>query len=337
MLKDFIQISQYAGQRFDLTQANGGNSSFKSGNNIFIKSSGYYLSDINENEGFAKLKLSPLQEFFRTTPSSPEKLKQCITENLISGNYPSIEIGLHVILGKLVLHTHPLAVNALTCHKDWQKILTTLFAEAILIPYATPGLALCQNIASAIQHLKLDVTQTLIFFLQNHGLIISGNSAAILIAESERIVNKIENFLGLNFEKYRMAETIANALNQMTSKNLFCRVCDDDDILKNLHKNKQFFFKEYCIPSAYIYNTIALEIEDINDPTPINSYKTRYNRSPQVIIFQNNIYLLADNRLQTYELESTLKEHLQLHKIIGNKIRNLTINELVALAKEINL
>ena len=55
-LNDFIKISKYAGERFDLVQAGGGNCSVKLDNgDMVIKSSGYLLSDIQINNGYSKV------------------------------------------------------------------------------------------------------------------------------------------------------------------------------------------------------------------------------------------------------------------------------------------
>ena len=49
-IKNFVEISKYAGERFDLVQASGGNSSVKiTDTKMLIKASGFLLSDINEN------------------------------------------------------------------------------------------------------------------------------------------------------------------------------------------------------------------------------------------------------------------------------------------------
>ena len=51
-LNDFIEISKFAGERFDLVQAGGGNSSVKNDNGtMFIKASGTCLSEVDENYG----------------------------------------------------------------------------------------------------------------------------------------------------------------------------------------------------------------------------------------------------------------------------------------------
>ena len=47
-IDEFIEISKYFGQRFDLIQASGGNSSVKDKNRMFIKSSGYSMAGMEK-------------------------------------------------------------------------------------------------------------------------------------------------------------------------------------------------------------------------------------------------------------------------------------------------
>ncbi len=55
-LVDLTELSKYAGERFDLVQAGGGNSSVKLDNGeMLIKASGYSLSDVNENQGYSRV------------------------------------------------------------------------------------------------------------------------------------------------------------------------------------------------------------------------------------------------------------------------------------------
>ena len=55
-LKNFVEISRYAGERFDLVQAAGGNTSVKLKNSeMLIKASGFLLSDVAENNGYSKV------------------------------------------------------------------------------------------------------------------------------------------------------------------------------------------------------------------------------------------------------------------------------------------
>ena len=55
-IENFIKLSKYAGERFDLVQAAGGNSSVKLKNNeMLIKASGFLLSDLDKNNGYSRV------------------------------------------------------------------------------------------------------------------------------------------------------------------------------------------------------------------------------------------------------------------------------------------
>ena len=63
-MNGFIKISHYAGMREDLVQASGGNSSFKDGNKMYIKASGYHLCDVTEDDGYAVVDYQRIYNFF---------------------------------------------------------------------------------------------------------------------------------------------------------------------------------------------------------------------------------------------------------------------------------
>ena len=63
LIKEFVRISKYFGQRFDLIQAAGGNSSIKDGHKMYIKSSGYSLAEVSEKNGYSLLDNRKLMDF----------------------------------------------------------------------------------------------------------------------------------------------------------------------------------------------------------------------------------------------------------------------------------
>lgn len=337
MLKDLIRISHYAGRRFDLSQANGGNSSVKIDDYLYIKSSGYYLSDLNETTGVAKVRFKLLQQLLEHPDHiNAKQIKNTVQYNLVSGNRPSIEVGMHALLGTFVLHTHPLAINAVTCHQEWQQLLEQLFPEALCIPYATPGFALAIKVANKLKATKTAPRKTLILFLQNHGLVISADNADTAISETERVTTKIEQHFKLDFEKYKTAAKICTFIEKISPQHNFCHCSDDQDLQNILTTDKALFFQNYCLPIAYVYNTLALEIMDLEDAAPIRAYLQLHQKTPQVIIYRNRIYLLTANIHQAPELESVVKEHLLIHKIVKNKARLLTTEEIKQLQEDMS-
>ena len=132
-IKDFVEISRYAGSRFDLVQASGGNSSVKlDGERLLIKASGVHLSEVNTKEGYVSVQYPRVIEILNNThlrSISTKSEREAVAAKLITAetqavgvsNRASIEIFLHAMLRKYVLHTHPIAVNMLACQKNWHQ------------------------------------------------------------------------------------------------------------------------------------------------------------------------------------------------------------------------
>ena len=60
-LKNLLELSHYAGNRWDLVQAGGGNTSVKINDIMYIKASGYLLAELNDDFGVAKVDLEKIK------------------------------------------------------------------------------------------------------------------------------------------------------------------------------------------------------------------------------------------------------------------------------------
>jgi rhamnose utilization protein RhaD (predicted bifunctional aldolase and dehydrogenase) len=97
-----------------------------------------------------------------------------------------------------VLHTHPTVVNALTCAKDGQRVAAEILGDdALWIPYIDPGLPLARLIASKrrAHEARTGDPAPRVLLLQNHGMIVTGESEAEVAARCERIVDVIRRRL----------------------------------------------------------------------------------------------------------------------------------------------
>lgn len=148
-MKAFIEMSKYAGMREDLVQAGGGNSACKTdAERMAVKASGYQLSDIRENYGYAIVNARMIRESFLQTEDlekmTEKDAQRILSEAFIEGDRPSIETFLHSVSGKYSLHTHPVTVNILTSRPDGMQRLQEMFPQACMVPYATPGVELAK-------------------------------------------------------------------------------------------------------------------------------------------------------------------------------------------------
>jgi NAD(P)-dependent dehydrogenase (short-subunit alcohol dehydrogenase family)/rhamnose utilization protein RhaD (predicted bifunctional aldolase and dehydrogenase) len=100
-----------------------------------------------------------------------------------------VEILFHALIpDALVLHTHPLVANAVTCNTDAEALAARLLGdEAVFVPYTDPGVPLAREVerARAAYTARTGRPAPGITLLGNHGIIVSGNSAAELTERAE--------------------------------------------------------------------------------------------------------------------------------------------------------
>jgi NAD(P)-dependent dehydrogenase (short-subunit alcohol dehydrogenase family)/rhamnose utilization protein RhaD (predicted bifunctional aldolase and dehydrogenase) len=93
-----------------------------------------------------------------------------------------VELLFHALLPeRIVLHTHPVVLNALTCSRDGGALAARLFGDrALWIPYTNPGLPLARAIAGARMAFeeRTGAPAPHITLMQNHGIIVAGDTGA---------------------------------------------------------------------------------------------------------------------------------------------------------------
>ncbi|MCK5027338.1 MAG: class II aldolase [Candidatus Pacebacteria bacterium] len=179
--KQMAEISQKIGAYPEYIQGGGGNVSVKkTDTEMAIKASGFKLKDLREDTGFVSVNHIKIKSFYDTIKGD-ENLAELMKENseVVSENTlyeegktslrPSIETGFHSLLGKCVVHTHSVYANILNCSIEGQSLIKELFPEAVFVPYSPPGVALTLGVKNAIAG-----ASPRIIFLENHGLIVSG-------------------------------------------------------------------------------------------------------------------------------------------------------------------
>ena len=139
-IKELVEISKYAGERLDLVQAGGGNSSVKLDNGqMLIKASGYSLSELVEGYGYSRVLTTEVSEIVENkkiialkTKKDREKLASILVNKatIDINNRPSIETLLHSFLLKYTLHTHPIVLNIILAKKNWKNILKSIFLDS---------------------------------------------------------------------------------------------------------------------------------------------------------------------------------------------------------------
>lgn len=172
-----------------------GNTSAKIDDDTFwVKASGTQLGTIGA-EGFVQVYFEPVLAMLDGPELSDDDIKQTLIEAKVdpqAKGHPSVETAMHAICLKLaginfVGHTHPTAINVLTCSAAFETAISgRLFPDEIVlcgpapvvVPYVDPGLPLAREIYRRV-NAYIDTYGELpkIVYMQNHGFIALAPSA----------------------------------------------------------------------------------------------------------------------------------------------------------------
>ncbi len=188
MLNELSKMSQIVGARLDYVQGGGGNTSVKfDDGTMAIKASGYRLSQVTPDDGFAIVEL--------------ETLKDITTERGFKALRPSVEASFHALLGKFVIHTHPVYANLALCSESGLQTIEKAIKgyDYIIVPYINPGAELAKAIKDKLK------PETKIVFMVNHGLVVTAETADECIKIHDEINKLIAEAYGVtqsDFEKF---------------------------------------------------------------------------------------------------------------------------------------
>jgi rhamnose utilization protein RhaD (predicted bifunctional aldolase and dehydrogenase)/NAD(P)-dependent dehydrogenase (short-subunit alcohol dehydrogenase family) len=206
LLNDLIALSRRFGEDPEFARGGGGNSSVKADGVLYIKPSGTSLAALTA-ESVIALDIGPLLELLDAPPERPvaggtDEVMQVALSARVGprdDRRPSVECLFHAQLPeRFVLHTHPTTVNAVTCAKRGAEIAAQLFGASVLwVPYTDPGLPLARVIRDARRNHaeRTGAPAPGTMFLQNHGLVVAGDSPAEIEATSARLVATIRAHL----------------------------------------------------------------------------------------------------------------------------------------------
>lgn len=313
-MKGFIKISKYAGMREDLVQGGGGNSSCKiSDQKMAIKASGFQLADLTEKEGYALVDPQVIKKEFSGVgifeDLSEEQGRLLLQKAQIEGPKPSIETFLHAVSGKYTLHTHPIVVNALTCRKEGMEVLGALFPQALLVPYATPGVELAKAYFRAYRKKDDKILIPEIVFLQNHGLVVSAASADAVIEKNEDVLTKIEQYLNIDFGHYHAVTKIWKLF-----EDKIVWLVTDKNVMDFYRKSYRMWEHTFCPDCIVFLGKKCLRLPEVPTKKDVNEFCVSYG-CPVMVSYGENLYIVADSVKKALEIQSVMSFSAQVMQI----------------------
>lgn len=160
---------------------------------IWVKASGVEMTRATDAD-FVAVRSADVLAMLSTPTLSDDDVRVRLTAAKVDGRAeprPSVETLLHVVCLQLpgisfVGHTHPTAVNSITCSQRFTEVLAgRIFPDEIvvcgqaplLLPYVDPGLKLGQALQTGLDgYVRQHGVPPKSIWMQNHGLVALGRS-----------------------------------------------------------------------------------------------------------------------------------------------------------------
>jgi rhamnose utilization protein RhaD (predicted bifunctional aldolase and dehydrogenase)/NAD(P)-dependent dehydrogenase (short-subunit alcohol dehydrogenase family) len=206
LLHDLVALARRFGTDPEFACGGGGNISVKVDGILYIKPSGTSLAALTP-ESVIALDIGTLMKLLDGPPVRPvvrgtDEVMQVALGARVGvpdGRRPSVECLFHALIPeRFVLHTHPTTVNAVTCATRGAEIAERLFGQSVLwVLYTDPGLPLARVIRDARRghEERTGKAAPRAMLLQNHGLIVAGESIVEIEETSARLVAAIQAHL----------------------------------------------------------------------------------------------------------------------------------------------
>lgn len=321
MRSEAISFSQVIGTDPLIVQGAGGNLSWKEGDVLWIKASGTWLGDAAKQDIFVPVDLASLRQAIKDNDFNvvPRTIG-------ITALRPSIETLLHALMPQpVVVHLHAVDILACLVRKDSMSVVSRLVGcdhAWASVPYCKPGADLARAVFVALSNR----TNIQIAFLQNHGVVLAGESLSEVSALLQDTIAACKSEIRQPSERPILEplpldrDGVYSALNDVQLQQLAL----DDSLFYHLKRN-WVLYPDHAVflgAEAVCYN----EIESfISDPLIVSP-----NRPPLVFVRGSGIYITSEfSRVKHvqlacyYEVLRRQPMHAQLKSLTQSEIFDL--------------
>ena len=350
-----VGLSRSFGGNLDMVQGGGGNTSVKVDNNkMYIKASGFPLRSVNSDnfilvdtcevldilcDGCGLTSdVNSRDEFVR------KRISALVPHDL--GKRPSIEVFLHALLGKYVIHLHPVYINALICLRNGRSMAEELFKgiNFLWVDYNSPGYPLGISLQVGIENHRAKYGAAPdVVFLKNHGLIISCDNDQAVYPLLNRVMKKAERFFEGNHvfdtspqkinsdyvnrlsEAFRSAAVSDRWLSLSDSPVIDSSFCSKDPIVQLMPGSLYPDHVVYCGEEPLFINATA---GDDELKSCLMGFINKLGYAPKVIVFKDTgVVLSGDSVAEIGAIREVLEAHLKTLYLIREKGQPLFLSD----------
>lgn len=349
-LNSIIEISRKFGEDGDMVQGGGGNTSVKIGSGkMYVKASGTTLR-MADVDNFIVVDVEEVldilgdKDMSELTPGERDLIVSKRLQGLVkdgSNKRPSIETFLHALLGKYVVHVHPVYVNALTCFEGGHVLAEKIFKDKIKylwIGYDSPGYQIGVLLKDGLKkYVACNGTVPEVIFLQNHGIIISSDNEKDIYQLNDTVMRELKDFFGNILvsesppaKKHEAKSYLAmlkrafNAIHIQYNCLHFTKAGVIHYVLQRENSN-QLFTEGALYPDQIVYcGEYPLYIERDADYKKVLSILKEFIETvgypPKVAIFDGKAVIFSGESLNEIKaMEETLESHLKVLLLIEKK------------------
>ena len=316
--KDLKELSIFLGNNLDWIQGAGGNTSVKDNGIVWVKASGYWLSDAQNNNIFTPLDRKAVLD--KIDQEIEDLSSAQILDKKDKALKPSIETTLHALMRhKFVAHAHSVNVISFAVLKNSKKILNEKLEGIswLWVPYARPGLPLTKMLK------KMNVSDFDVIILANHGVVIGGDTKEEVLDVFKQVEKRLCRSVRGNFLETDKAklENLVDSLEYKLPKYDFTHALANDSLsLKIIGKNALYPDHVIFLGPETIPVMTQEEFKDRLSEEHSNScYKVVVIKGIGVIVNQN----LSENAEEM--LHCLANVLLRLHP--SEKLQHLTQNQ----------
>ncbi len=199
-LDKLAAMSNHYGADPEFVLAGGGNTSFKSDKNLWIKGSGTALATIKGSD-FVVMDREKLAKMWDAEYPADEAAREAaVLADMMNARIegetrrPSVETLLHDLFPHpYILHVHPAIVNGITCSVEGEEAMKRLFPDAVWVPACKPGYILALDCKERMDAYKAENGRDCdLLFLQNHGIFFAAQDVAGLDVLAERVMGALK-------------------------------------------------------------------------------------------------------------------------------------------------
>jgi rhamnose utilization protein RhaD (predicted bifunctional aldolase and dehydrogenase) len=145
-----------------------------------------------------------------------------------------------------------------------------------------------------------------VIFLQNHGLLIHGDTWKDVQHQTEDVVMKCEEFCGVDLKKYRMTSELAAYIGDGS---IAC-LSEDQELIKMYQSTQGIESQRPLYPDSFVFCGVEpMILEDLKSPHALEKYREKYQTSPKVVLLNGLHYFIAQSVKKAKEIEEVYKAH----------------------------